>query len=164
MAALATVFVLAAYFPYITYAAPAVAGCVVMIVLIEINGRWAYGTYAVSSVLVLLMAEKEAGFMYIFFFGFYPIVKAWLERVPSRILEWVLKLSVFNAAVLEVYDLMAHITDLSIEDFDILGKYGAFIFLALGNIVFVLYDFALLRVATVYLHRVHPRVERIFHK
>ncbi len=161
MAALATIMVLAAYFPYVTYAAPALGGCVVMLVLIEIDARWAFGAFLVSSVLSLLFAEREAGILYVCFFGFYPIVKALFEKLRSRVLEWVLKLLTFNAAMLLVYGLLSLVIGLGVEEFGVLGKYGAWIFLAAGNVVFVLYDFALIRVASLYIYRIHPKIRRI---
>ena len=40
MAALATVIMLVSYFPYLTYAVPAIAGLCIMVVVIEINKKW----------------------------------------------------------------------------------------------------------------------------
>ena len=162
-AALATVITLAAYFPYITYAAPAVAGLVTVMLVIETNKKWALGSFVVSAVLVLLLsAESESKFLYVLFFGYYPIVKAAVESLNKPVLEWVMKLFTFNAAMLLIYGILSFVVDLSIEDFGVLGRYGAWIFLGLGNIVFVLYDFAILQIAAFYMQRIHPSVKRMF--
>ncbi len=162
MSALAVIFVLTAYFPYVTYAAPAVAGCMILFVLIETDRKWAFAAYAASSALTMIMAEPEAKLIYVCFFGFYPILKSLLERLHSRSLEWILKLLTFNGAMLLIYGLLSLLVDLSVEDFGTLGKYGAWIFLGFGNIVFVLYDFALVRVANLYLYRIHPQIKKLF--
>lgn len=161
-AALASVFVLAAYFPYVTYAAPAVAGLMMIVPLVEINISWAFGAYAASLLPVLLLAEPEAKLLYVFFFGWYPIVKALIERMRRRIPEWIIKIAVFNVAVVAAYAALSLLTDISLEEFGILGKYGALIFLAAGNVVFVLYDFAIVQVASYYMQRLHPQVRRLF--
>ena len=70
MSALAVVIMLVSYFPYLTYAIPAVAGLCVMVVLIETDYKWAFFCYVTSAVLVFLFAELESKFMYVFFFGF----------------------------------------------------------------------------------------------
>ena len=161
-AALATVLVLSAYFPYVTYAAPAIAGLMMLVPLIEINIRWAFGAYAASILPVFLLAEPEAKLLYIFFFGWYPLAKAIIERINHRWLEWIIKIIVFNAAIIVAYAIIMFSPDFSIDEFEVLGKYGIYIFLALGNIVFILYDIAIARTASYYLCRLHPRVKKIF--
>lgn len=160
-AALAAVFTLAAYFPYVTYAAPALAGLMLMPLIVETDCKWAFGAYLVSALPVILFAEKEAMLLYVLFFGYYPIVKALTERMRKTVIEWIIKLAVFNAAMIAIYFLLSLLTDFSFEEFGILGKYGAYLFLAAGNAVFVLYDIAIARVASVYLFRLHPRIRRM---
>ncbi len=161
-AALATVITLAAYFPYVTYAAPAVAGLVTVMLVIETNKKWAAASFLVSAVLVLLFAEPESKFLYVFFFGYYPIVKAAVEKINKPIIEWAIKIITFNAAMLIIYGVLSFVVDLSVEDFGVLGKYGAWIFLAAGNLVFVLYDIAIAQVAAFYIQRIHPSVRKLF--
>ena len=72
--ALSVVFMLLSYFPYLTYAVPAVTGLLMMIIVIEINTRWAFAAYAAASVLVFIFAEPESKLMYICLFGYYPIL------------------------------------------------------------------------------------------
>lgn len=159
--ALSVVIMMLSYFPYLTYAIPALSGLCIMVLVVEINKSWALGAYLASSVLVFLFAEPEAKLMYIGLLGYYPIVKALIESINKPIIEWVLKLIVFNAAVLIIYALFAKFFGVTTEDFGELGKYGAYIFLAIGNIVFVVYDFAISRVAVFYLNIVRPKLKRL---
>lgn len=161
MAALATAFMLLSYFPYLFYAIPAIAGLFIMVVLIEVDFRWALMSYIVSAILVFMFAEPESRFLYVFFFGYYPIVKALLEKLNKPVIEWVVKVIVFNAAVLSVYLIFAKFFDFSIDDFGELGKYGAFILLFLGNVVFVLYDITISRTAMVYMKILHPKIKKL---
>lgn len=161
MAALSAAFMLLSYFPYLTYAIPAVAGLFMMIVVIEINLRWALGTFAAGALLVLIFAEPEAKLMYVCLFGYYPILKGALERIQKTALEWILKFAVFNAAVLLVYVGLSFVFDMSFADMGELGKYGGYVLLFAGNVVFLLYDIAISRIATFYMFRLHPKIQRL---
>ena len=161
MAALAVSFMLLSYFPYLTYAIPAFAGLFIMAVVIEINYKWAFVSYLASAVLVFLFAEPESRLLYVFFLGYYPILKALLERMKKPVTEWILKIFFFNAAVLLVYFVFAKPLGIDLSDIPLLGKYGALILLGLGNIVFVLYDIAVSRMAGVYLGVVRPKIKGI---
>lgn len=161
MAALATAVMLLSYFPYLTYAIPAVAGLFIMVLVIEINCKWAAMAYIASAVLVFMFAETESKLMYICLLGYYPIIKALTEKLRRPVIEWPIKLAVFNAAVLAIYLIFSKLFDLSVDDFGVLGKYGAFIFLGVGNIVFMLYDIAISRVAAMYMFIIHPKIKKI---
>lgn len=160
-AALVAVFMLTSYFPYLTYAIPALAGLFVMVPLIEIGASFGVATYAVSAVLVLLFGEIEASLLYAFLFGYYPVLKAVIERVRHIALEWVIKFVCFNVAVITAYFVSSRVFAVSFEDFGILGQYGTVIFLLLCNIVFVLYDIAISRVSVFYMARLHPKIRKI---
>ncbi len=160
--ALSVAFMLLSYFPYFTYAVPAVAGLITVMLVIETDVRWAFASYIVSSVLIFLLAEPESKLMYICLFGYYPIVKSLIERINKNVLEWVLKLLVFNVAVIAVYFLFASAFSISLEEFGALGKYGVFIFLWFGNLVFLLYDYTISRLAGTYIYKLHPKIKKIF--
>ena len=161
IAALSVIFMLLSYFPYFTYAVPAVTGLLVMVLVIELSVRWAFAAYVAASLLIFLFAEPESKLMYICLFGYYPILKAIIEKLKKPFLEWILKLLVFNAAVILVYFIFAGLFGISLEDFKALGKYGAAIFLLLGNAVFVLYDIAVSRMAMFYIGTLHKRVKKM---
>lgn len=149
------------YFPYLTYAVPAITGLLTMMLVIEINVKWAFAAYIAASVLVFLFAEPESKLMYICLFGYYPILKALIERINKPVIEWILKLAVFNAAVVLVYAVFAGMFGVSLDDLGDFGKYGAYILLAMGNAAFVLYDIAISRLSGAYMIRIHPKINRL---
>ena len=161
MASLATVFMLLSFFPYFVYAIPAVAGLFIMVVVIEIDKKWALMAYMVSAVLVFLFADVESRFLYVFFFGYYPIAKALIEKMRKPILEWPIKFIIFNVSVISVYVIFSSFFNFSLDEFGELGKYGAYILLALGNVVFVLYDIAVSRFSMFYMVVLHPKIKKI---
>ena len=159
MASLASVTMLISHTMYLTYAVPAMAGLFVMISLIEISPKWAFATYLASAFPIFLIAENESKLLYIMFFGYYPILKALAERVRKPVIEWLIKLIVFNAAVIVTYTLIAGLFGISLEDLGQLGKYGEWIFLAVGNVVFVLYDIAVSRMSMFYFSIIRPKIK-----
>ena len=161
-AALATVIMLTGYFPYLTYAIPAVAGLAVMVVCIEIGIKYAVGTYIASAFLVLLTAEPETKILYVLLFGFYPIVKALVEKIGKPPIEWLIKFAVFNICIMTYYKLSVSILGISFDDFGAVGEWGTYVFWAAANVVFVLYDIAVSRIAMFYISRLHPKISKIF--
>ncbi|ONI39864.1 hypothetical protein AN396_07385 [Candidatus Epulonipiscium fishelsonii] len=93
--------------------------------------------YVSSSILCSMFLPPQIYLMYILFFGHYGILKGLIEGLNRIILEWVLKLLVFNACVFLGAFLFKVI--LSINVFE-----QGFIFqLVIGQVVFVVYDYAL---------------------
>ncbi len=162
MAACATAFMLLSYFPYLTYAIPAISGLFIMVTVIEIDKKWALFSYFTSAVLVFLMAEPESMLMYVCFFGYYPIIKALIEKLNKAIPEWILKMIVFYFAVFLAYYVFAGVLGINLEDINQLGKYSVLILLGMGSVVFVLYDIAVSKMSYMYFARFHARISRIF--
>jgi hypothetical protein len=158
LTALAVVVMLMAYFPYLTFALPVIAGGLLAIIMFEINSKWALGGFFASAILSLLFCEKEAAMLFVAFFGYYPIVKSFLERISSRILEYILKFSVFNIAIIGAYLVIIFVFGIPMEGMGDFGKYTVVILLVLVNIMFLIYDWALSVMYVDYMKRLHPRV------
>lgn len=149
--------------PSMTYALPAAAGILLVIVVIEVDKKWAVGVYTVVSILsILLIADKEAAVMYIMFFGYYPILKAVFEKHFNQILSWVFKLLVFNAAMVIAFLIVTYVFHIPFEEMETYGKSAAFILLGAGNLVFVIYDFALSNLIKLYNFRWRRHFRKIF--
>ena len=153
IAALSLVFMfITVLIPVGTYALPCVAGAMLAAVVIESGYITASAVYFVVSVLsLLLVADKEAVLYYIAFLGFYPIIKGLIERIKSKFVQYILKFAVFNVCMVAAF--FAGIALLSIpkESFQLFGMYLPAVFLALGNIVFVVYDICLTRFISQYI-------------
>ncbi len=161
MAALGTAFMWLSYFPYFTYAVPAFSGLVMLIVLIEIGSKWAWLTFAITAILSLLFAEAEAKLMFVLFLGYYPIIKAYIEKISNRVVQYVIKFAVFNVAVLLIYGLLANIFGIYMGDVNNASKLFIVGLLLLANITFYLYDIVLVRVANYYLMRLHRKIAKM---
>ena len=162
MAALAVVLMLVAYFPYLTYAIPAFAGLCIMVVLLELGAKWAISAYITSAVLTLLFCEPEAMLMYVFLFGYYPILKVIIERIDKPFIEWPIKILVLNAVVIFVYSVVAKLFGVDMSDMGDFGKYSTVILLVLANIVFVVYDITVSKMSWFYIEKIHPHIKKLF--
>lgn len=149
--------------PFLTYVLPAMAGIILMIMVIEISRKWALAAYfAVSVLSLLILADKETALMYAAFFGYYPIAKSVIEEKMKRIPELITKFLLFNSAVIIAYVLMIYVFQLPIEGLDDFGKFTIPILLVLANIMFFLFDYTLSRLVSLYMGKWRKHFIRIF--
>ncbi len=166
MGALALVCLLLTVFPFATYALPALAAVFLLPVVMECGKRWALAVYAAVAVpALLLVPDMEAKWLFVTFFGYYPVVKSLAESCP-RVWEWVIKAAVFNGAMMGAYVILSAV-GFSLNDFAVTGvslPLGVFLaaFLVAGNVVFVLYDIGLSRLIPLYFLRFQPLLYRLF--
>ncbi len=145
-----------------TYALPALSGILLVAVVIELGTAWAWPVYIAVSVLSLILAaDKEAAVLYILFFGYYPIIKALLEKTGKKFWILVLKFIIFNVSIIACYFLSIKVLGVPAESFTFRGIYLPWVFLLVGNIAFILYDYAVSAIVVTYYQRFHPAVSRL---
>lgn len=158
-----TLMLMTAVIPFMTYALPLLAGALLILMVIEINKRWAFIVYvAVSLLAVLVVPDKEAAVFYIAFFGYYPIIKSPLEKHLPNVVEWIIKLLIFNAAAVAGYLFSTYVLGIPFDDMGSMGRYGLIVLLALANAVFVAYDIMLTKFITLYLMKIRKSFRKIF--
>ena len=149
--------------PFLTFALPALAGALLILIVMEIGSKWALCVYAAVSILSLLVvADKEAAMMYAAFFGYYPVIKSFLESKLPRVFEWIVKFLIFNAAMVLAYLVIIFVFGMPLDEMEEFGRYSVPILLGMGNVVFFVYDIALTRVIGAYLHRWRKSFHRLF--
>ena len=138
--ALAILCLLGTVFPYATFALPAMAGLCLVPVAIETGRRWGWLAFASVAVLnVLLTPSMEAKVLFVAFMGYYPLLKLSLDPLPP-LLAWPIKFVLFNVAIVAAYWLMLHLFGLEDNSFELFGVNMPLVFLAAGNVTFLLYD------------------------
>lgn len=150
-------------FPVLMYGLPAIAGVLMIVIVIDVSKSWAYLTYFSVSILSLLICpDKEAAVMFIGFFGFYPILKSTLEKIKVRSVEYVCKFAVFNACILISYWVIINVFGIGdiIEEMGDFGDYGLLVMLLIANITFFVYDIALTRIISSYINWFRPNILR----
>lgn len=134
----------------------AVAGIINAAVLIECGvGSSVLCFAAVSALGAIILPQKSIAFLYIAFFGYYPLLKSAAERIRNRVLEWVAKLAIFNIACAACMAALrfGFITDISLPDVAL-----ALLWLGL-NAVFIVYDIGLTRLIALYIQRIHKTLK-----
>ena len=149
--------------PFLTYALPAAAAVLLVPIVIEINKKWALGVYFSVSVLsLIILPNKEVAVIYAAFFGYYQVIKAFLENHLKKCIDLVIKLLIFNFTISVSYYLMLKFMGIKIDEFETLCKYAVPVLLGLGSFAFILYDFALTRIIGLYISKWHCRFKKIF--
>lgn len=144
-----------------TYTLPALSGLLLTVVVIEIGPTWAWSVYIATSVLSFFIApDKEAALLFILFFGYYPIIKSFIEQIKNKYLSYLLKLVVFNISVIAAFYISIYLLGVPKDSFEIGGVYLPWILLGIGNITFVLYDFAFSNLIVMYFQRFHATVHK----
>ena len=147
IAALAVVLmIITTFVPFGTYALPIFAGALLIAVVI---------------LSAFLVGDKEAVVFFIALFGYYPIVKNVFEsKVKNKVIVLVLKLILFNIAAVAAFFFTSFVLSISPEEYTIFGFYVPYMFLILGNIVFLLYDKALSVLVVYYVKVLSPKLFR----
>lgn len=126
------------------YTFPAAAGIVIWVLSFFAGNSYAVYSYiAVSLLSFILCTNKEAAFCFILFLGYYPLIRKALEKIRLKVLAYLIKLLVFNAAAVSVYILLVFVFSVPADEFELFGIKLPFLFLGLMNIVFIVYDTAL---------------------
>ncbi len=147
----------------LVYAIPMVVGALLMMLVVEFGAGFAVLVYvAVSIISMLILGNKEAAIMYVAFFGYYPIVKGFLEKYIKKILCWIVKYLIFNVSMVASYFIVSEIFMISFDDVKELGKYALLILLLAGNVLFAFYDVMLTRLVSVYIYKWRKSVKRVF--
>ena len=165
ISALAVVVMLVTYLsPLLVYTAPPFAGILLIVIVNELGYQWAVGTYVSISLLsVFFIADKEAAVFFTMFFGYYPILKIWMDgKLRSRFLRIVLKFLIFNASVAAAVALCIFVFHIPYDDFTEGGYVMLGVFWAMLNSLLVVYDFLITGLQNMYLRKFRKRIHRIF--
>lgn len=147
--------------PFSYYALPAMAGLVLIAVKEENGLNTALIVFGAVSLLSLFVVPvKEAALLFISFFGYYPIVQDSLSHLRPKVLSIFIKFVIFNAAVVAAYWIMIHLFGVSevLDGFGNFGRYSVLVLLGLGNVFFVVYDFAIRNITHAYRHWFRPKI------
>ncbi len=139
--------------PFATYALPAMAGIVLIAVATENGIKTAWVVYGAVAILsIFIVPDREASLTFIVFFGYYPILKPYLDRIVPAILRVIIKFLLFNTAIIGGYAFTIYVLGLTelMEGMGDMGQFSLLILLVMANIMLILYDFALKHLSILY--------------
>ncbi len=148
-------------FPIFYIMLPMVASALIYVMVIETTLKWGFFTFLAVGVLSLIVTpNKDSALIFLIFFGYYPILRAAMNRWRVKVVSFILRLAIFNAAVLiyfygSVYLLGA--TEL-LESLGDYGKYGGWVLLGLCNVIFICFDYIMSLFPEVYRKQLKSRI------
>ena len=131
-----------------------IASLLVVYAVIEMGGAYPWMIWLVTSIVGYLLMPKTPVLFFALFFGFYPIVKEKVERLPL-VLSWVVKLVVFHASLaLMALAIWLFFPEMLAGMWQILFLLGLYV---ASVAVFFVYDVAMTRIITFYFIRLRER-------
>ena len=156
LAALAIVFlVLGSLIEVVDLSMAALASLVVMVAVVEMNTKWALAVYAVASLLSLLLVPNTASVVFAGFIGYYPIAKVYLDKISSRFLQYLAKFGWFNVFLAVALFLVWKFVGPESEWLTMIWW-----LIPLANVTFLVFDFAIAKLAMFYIVRIRKFVSK----
>ena len=163
MVALATaILLMGGVIPAATFIGPALAGLLLIPVLVEGGKRLALGAWlAIAALSLMLCADKEAALLFAFL-GWYPVAKWPLDArlkgwrgVAVKLLLWNLCAGAMAALIFFVFRM-----DQVIAEYREMSRAMLIAFILLANLTLLLYDRLLGIWAGMYLKKLRPKLFR----
>ncbi|MCM1285275.1 MAG: hypothetical protein NC213_06300 [Acetobacter sp.] len=144
------------------YIMPMLAGVLMIMVTRTFKTSSAVMTYISTSLLsFILVADKECMLMYVLFFGFYPILKSFIEKLKNKSFRLIIKLLLFNVLMLVAQLILYFVFGIPFSENDD-GKVLIILFAVMLNILFIVYDIMLNKILIIYEIKLEPRIKKLF--
>lgn len=146
---------MAAFLPSGKLGMYAISSLIIACAVIELGIKWGTVTYAASAALILLLTGSINAFLiFALFFGSYPIIKYYIEKLSSAMSETVLKLVTINMLAVMGYFIYKGL--LGISPINIPGSSNLLVIALIiaAQAVFLVYDYILSRLISYYMDRI----------
>lgn len=143
-----------------TFCCPALAGLVLIPLVVECGKRMALGAWiAISLLSLMLCPNKEAALLFTFL-GYYPVVKWQLDTVKNKWKRRGLKFLILNASIALMYGLIFYVLriDQIMADYQDVTRITFILLLLLGNLTLYLYDRLLFIGAWLYIKKYRTKL------
>ena len=136
----------------------AFASLLVAFIYIEIGSPYTWLVWLATSLITLIIFPGSIVWAeYLALFGIYPIIKAYIERMP-RFIWWPVKLAYINAVFVAAIFLIEVLFSIPFFSTDVWWiRAGLYIFL---NVAFVAYDLFLTVLVRAYMIKYRPRFRK----
>lgn len=159
MVALGTaIMILGAVIEVLDLSVCAIASMLVVFIYLEIGSYYPWLVWICTSLATALIFPGSAIWVeYLFVFGIYPLIKAYIERLPKW--SWlILKLVYINAVIWGMFFVCERL--LGIPFFDEGSQILTVITYVLMNVAFVMYDICIAVLVRFYYDKLRPRFKK----
>ncbi len=164
MAALGTAIMLVGgVVPVMTYISPLLAGVFIIPVRVELGRKWGWMVWGTVSILsIVLCADKEAGFFYVFA-GYYPLIKEYIDRIKGKVISILAKAGIFTASMGMMYLFLIYVIALPsvIADFSGVSLVVNILIFAVMILILICFDRMAAIAAWFYAARIRPKMKSI---
>ena len=138
-----TILMMGFLFPFATYVCPAMAACLLLIIVYEYGVKTGLTLYAAISCLgLMLVPDQELVFMFIFVFGLYSVIKMPLDRKLGKKTRLIAKFAYINISLIISYGILLFIFPVAalVNEFRDYGAPFMALLVAMFWLVFFMYD------------------------
>lgn len=145
---------LAAVLPTSKLSLYAVSSLFMAVIVIEFGTRAGWAFYLASAILSAILVPRLEVIPFIVFFGVYGLIKLYIERIHSRVLEYVLKLGYFNICLILG---LVFLKELILNGVNLTAP--VYIVAAILEVVFIVYDYIYTLFIRFYGIKLKPRLK-----
>lgn len=146
----------------LAYAAPMFLGLMMIMLKRTFSAKSAWITYIATSLLsFILVTDKECMMMYVIFFGYYPIVREYFNKIKAKPLRIILKFIFFNIMMLLCQIILIKVFGIPFLE-DGQGKWFIGVFALMMNILFFVYEILIDKITVLYIYKIEKRIKKIF--
>ena len=132
----------------------AVSSLFLAVIIIEFGTKAGWTFYLASGILSVILIPRLEVIPYVVFFGLYGLVKLYIERLQSRVLEYIIKLVYFNIClVLGLFFLKELILS------GVAFTMPIYIAAALSEVVFLVFDYVYTLFIRFYASQLKPKLK-----
>ena len=144
-------------FPVLVYVFPMISSLLIFALAYECGNKTAIVSYVSVSLLSLILSpDKESALLFLSFFGYYPILSTYINKLRSALLKWIIRFAVFNTSICISYLILTKVfVAVPLDEF---GKWTVPILLIFGNITLVFFEFALRNVSRLYISKLRKKI------
>lgn len=155
------VMLLASFLTTISYSCAAIAGLLLLVIKLEFGTPHSLISFFIMSVLAFLFVPaKEVVVAFIALFGYYPILKFYIDKIKSKIFNITVKLVLVNIVAILGYLAMKYLFFVPDAEFTVFGVYLPGLVLLFLNVVFLVYDYAINGLIVAYNYRIRKLISK----
>ncbi len=142
-----------------TFAGSILAMAVLLPILEEYGAKTAAAAYGAAAILALLLVpDRETALVFVAF-GWYPLLRPRLDRVPSKPVRLLIKLAVCTGIIAVLYGLVLRLMGLTADLLDT-SRWMNILLLVLANVTFLVMDRALERLTVLWRRKLRKQFFR----
>lgn len=143
-------------FSFNTLAALSLCSFFVGIVFIEGRFKYSFMCYVAASALSLLLpVDKTISISFSLFFGYYPIIKSYIEKINNIVLEFAVKIILFSVFSFAAVYGVAKFMFVTVSE-----KIPLYLIAFAGILFLVILDFALTMMFDYYMKKIRNKIKR----